>query len=194
MVFVDRLIEGLDASYVIVDNAGAVYESVAYLKDKGHRKIGAVVGPANIYTSKKRFEGFIKAIKDFKLETEEHWILPGEYSVDVSRKVIKDLFSKTRNLPTALISFNNIMTIGILEAFEDMGVEIPKDISLISFDDAPWHRFSKVPITSIEQPVEEMGIIAATILMDFLNSSKKEYRKVVLKARLVERDSVRHLD
>ena len=86
------------------------------------------------------------------------------------------------------------MTIGILEAFEDMGVEIPKDISLISFDDAPWHRFNKVPITSIEQPVEEMGIIAATILMDFLNSSKKEYRKVVLKARLVERDSVRYLD
>jgi len=193
VVFVDRVVEGLDASYVIVDNAGAIYEAVVYLKDRGHRKIGAVIGPNSIYTSKKRFEGFTKAIKDLNLETREDWILRGEYSIDISRKATKEMFNRTKDLPTALISFNNIMTIGVLEAFEDLGVKIPDDISLISFDDTPWHRFSKVPITSIEQPVEEMGIIAATILMDLLNSSKRENRKVVLKARLVERGSVSYL-
>lgn len=193
VVFVDRLIKGLDASYVIVDNIGAAYEAVLYLKNRGHRKIGAVVGPINIYTSKKRFEGFIKAIKDLQLETKEQWILRGEYSIDISRRVTKEMFNKIKELPTALISFNNIMTIGILEAFEDLGVNIPNDISLISFDDTPWHRFSKVPITSIEQPVEEMGIIAATILVELLDSSRKKNRKVVLKAKLIERGSVRYL-
>lgn len=199
VVFIDRIIEGLDTSYVIIDNFGAAFETVKYLKDKGHKKIGAVIGLENVFTSRERFKGFMEAVKIYGLEVKKEWILNGNYTVEGSKKAILKLF-KSSNLPTALISFNNVMTLGVLKAFKELKVRIPEDISLISFDDAPWNEFNEVPITSIVQPVEEIGTIAATVLLGKLENFKISKRnllkpsRIVLKSYLLERSSVRTIN
>ncbi|MDK2786764.1 MAG: LacI family transcriptional regulator [Thermotoga sp.] len=191
VVFVDRVLESLGASYVVLDNVGAAFEAVEYLFKRGHRKIGAIMGPKGVYTAEKRLEGFLKALKILGLEYREDWILNGEFSMDVTEESVINAFKKMKDHPTALIAFNNLMAIGALEALDKLGFTIPDDISIITFDDMPWHKFLKVSLTSIAQPVEEIGVLAANILLNELENPKRRKSEVILKGCFIERSSVK---
>lgn len=198
IVFVDRVIEDLreDINYVIIDNFGAALEAVAYLKNKGHTQIGAITGPKEIFTSRERLKGFLKGMEVCGLEVKDKWIVDGKYTSEGAFKAALKLFENS-DAPTALISFNNVMTLGILRAFKKLKLRIPEDVSLISFDDSPWNELNEVPITSIVQPVEEVGTVAATILIgglkNFVSRKKVKPSKVILKAQILERESVKKI-
>jgi LacI family transcriptional regulator len=193
VVFVDRVLESLGASYVILDNIGAAFEAVEYLYKHGHKKIGVIMGPKGVYTAEKRLEGFFKALDMLGLKCKEEWIIKGEFSINITEKSVTKVFRKTKDHPTALIAFNNLMAIGALEALNNLGLSVPDDVSIITFDDMPWHKFLKVSLTSISQPIEEMGILAASVLLSELENPESKKSRVVLKGQLVERSSVSNL-
>ncbi len=190
VVFVDRIIKGLNASYVVLDNTGAAFEAVEYLVKNGHRRIGVIIGPKGVYTSEKRLEGFLKAVNTFGIDFREDWMVKGEFSLKTSYENVLNAFSNLKEIPTALVALNNMMAMGALEAFKELGIKVPEDVSILTFDDMPWHKFFDPPLTSISQPIEEMSILSASILLEEMRNPHKKKRAVVLKGKLVERGSV----
>ncbi len=193
VIFIDRQLENINASCVVLDNAGAAWEAVEYLYKHGHKRIGAIVGPLGVYTAKERLEGFLKAIDMFGLKCKSEWIIKGEYSFDVAHQEVLDKFRRMSDYPSALVVFNNLMMMAALESFEQLRINVPEDISVVTFDDTPWHKFMRVPLTSIFQPVEEMGTIAANILFNELSDPNRKKGKVILKGQLIERASVKSI-
>ncbi len=94
------------------------------------------------------------------------------------------------NRPTAIIASDSIIGIEVFKAHRDLGVNIPGDVSLVSFHDADWTSVTTPPITVVRQPVYELGASAAKLLVDRLNGGDQAARKVVLKTEVVERASI----
>ena len=97
--------------------------------------------------------------------------------------------------PTAIFALSNLIGLGVIKAAEEMGLNIPENISLISFDEQPYSAFLGTPMTTIDQKKNEMGQLAVDVLLKYI--SNKEYRKKVinmtLKTNLIIRDSVRRI-
>ena len=193
VVFFDRIVENLNTSSVSIDNIEALYDSVRYLKQFGHKKIGAIYGILNTYPGSQRYEGFKKAMIDFGFELHNEWIKPGYFAENSAYKQTVKIMNQ-KNRPTALIVMNNLMTLGAIKAIKDIGLKIPEDISIVGFDDDEWMRIINPSITTVAQPADAIGMTAATLLLDAMeNESIHTLQHVVLKAKLIERESVKNL-
>lgn len=190
VVFFDRLVEGVDADYVLTDNEDGIRQLVDYLISKGHRKIGMIHPLRGTFTGEARLRAFLEYKN--KIEIKEEWIKDGKSSEIGGYETFKDLIKK-KDRPTALIVANNLMTLGVLKAVKDLSIKIPDDISLVSFDDSYWNEIFDPPITCVAQDPHQIGLITATILLDKMkNKSEKEKKtNVVLKVKFIERSSVK---
>ncbi len=189
----DRLIESIEVDSVVVDNKAATYEAVRYLSNLGHKKIGAIYGIEKSYTGSERLKGFMEAVKDFKVECRTEWLQNGEFSEEKSYERALDIL-KRKNRPTALIAMNNFMTLGIMRAIKDLKLKVPQDISIIGFDNAEWMKVCSPTITTVAQPTEAIGMTAATLLLDAIESeTPRAPHHFVLKTSLLKRESVASL-
>lgn len=191
LVFFDRIIPGLEASYVITDNEGGVAELVRYLYGKGHRSLGIITLRSRSYTGKMRLSGVIKTCNELGILVEEEWILDGRSTQEGAYQAAKKFF-QLRDRPTALLVSNNLMMLGVMKAIKELNVKVPEDISIVSFDDSYWNEIFDPPITCVAQEPEQMGLIAATMMMDLLQSGSKP-TKTILKAHFIERASVKQI-
>jgi LacI family transcriptional regulator len=188
LVFFDRIVPNVDVSYVITDNESGVRELVTYLYKSGHRTIGIMTLRARSFTGKERLNGVLKACKELGITVQNEWIIDGESSEEGGYRAAKRFFSLCRK-PTALIVSNNLMMLGVMKVIKEIGLKVPQDISLVSFDDSHWNEIFEPPITCVAQEPEQMGLIAATLLINNIFHDKKTSR-TVLKAHFIERQSV----
>jgi len=190
VVFFDRLVEGVDSDFVISDNREGMEILVNYLVKHGHKKIGLIHPLRGSFTGEERLKGFL-LFKD-SIEIREEWIRDGRSSEQGGyESFLRIMTSQER--PTAIVIGNNLMTLGVLKAAKELNIKIPEDISLVSFDDAYWNEIFDPPITCVRQDPQQIGLIAATILLDRMKNRKKPSPRmqVVLKVKFVERSSVR---
>lgn len=193
IVLFDRLIDSVNCDTVVIDNRAATYETVKYLKDHGHLKIGAIYGIENSYTGYERLSGFKEAMKTFGLEYNKEWVKSGFFREEDSYKKSIEIL-RMNHRPTAMVAMNNFTTLGLMKAIRDLKLKVPDDISIIGFDDAEWMQVSSPLITTIIQPADAIGMTSATLLLDAIeNESMHKPRHIVLKAKLVERESVANL-
>lgn len=191
LVFFDRIVPGLEASYVITDNEGGIAELVHYVYEKGHRKVGIVTLRSRSYTGKMRLSGALKVCDELGVLVKEKWILDGGSTQEGAYQAAKKLF-QLEDKPTALIVCNNLMMLGVMKALKELNMKVPEDISIVSFDDSYWNEIFDPPITCVAQEPEQMGLIAATMMVDLLLHGSKP-SKTVLKAHFVERNSVKQI-
>ncbi len=190
IVLFDRLISKIETDFVVIDNKAAIYDVVRYLAKMGHRKIGVIYGIESSYTGCERLKGFREAVKDLGLESHEEWIKSGYFMESESHKCALDIL-KEKERPTAMIATNDFTTLGIMRAAKEIGLKIPRDLSVIGFDDLEWMSIYSPPITTISQPTDVIGMSAATLLLDRIeNNDTRRPRHVILKATLIERESV----
>ena len=192
VVFFDRLVENVDTDYVISDNEEGMRMLMEYLISKGHRKIGFIHPLRGIYTSEKRLKVFL-SYSD-KVEIREEWIRDGRSTDEGGKEAFESIiYSSPR--PTAIIVGSYGMMPGVLKAVKQHRIRVPQDISIVGFDDAPWNEIFDPPITCVDQDPRQIGLIAASILINRLENKRKNITKmqVVLKARFIERESVREL-
>ncbi|OAA25563.1 LacI family transcriptional regulator [Kosmotoga sp. DU53] len=193
VVFYDRLINGIgDFDSVVLDNETAIADGVFYLRRKGHKKIGICLARRGLYTIEERYKGFKKAVELLQIETRPEWIIEGKHPMYSSFEKLKKLFSSEER-PTAIISTNHPMTRSILRAAKSCGLRIPEDISVLGFDDLIENELMSPPITTIRQPVMEIGRIAVTLLLGRIDGEKESPSSIKLKAELIERESVKTL-
>ncbi|WP_332696274.1 LacI family DNA-binding transcriptional regulator [Halalkalibacter lacteus] len=186
VVLVDRDfdIESQKLDSVTEDNVQSTYELTKYLLDKGHRYIGVVNGLLHVSTGWGRYEGYSKALKKYGMEEDTKYIFNGSFTQDGGIKAV-DYFLNFAQKPSAILSFNNIMTFGVLLELTRRGYSVPKDIVVASYGDIEAAQLLKSPgIISIVQKPYEMGQRVGEILLKRLNNERGSFTEI-FKPKLV---------
>jgi DNA-binding LacI/PurR family transcriptional regulator len=165
VVFLDRLVAGVEADAVLLDNVKGARECVRHLLQLGHRRIAIITGPQTLQNARERLQGYEEALRESDLPVDPALILEGDYRLESGHRLAKQLLKDCTGA-SALFVCNGVMTVGVLNAFEEAGVQCPHNMSLATFDDLTLDHSSHSHLTSVVQPSYEMGSRAATLLMD----------------------------
>jgi len=133
VILIDRSIKGIDCDVVLADNLNAAYNAVELLITKGHRRIGIICGPQDIYTAQERLKGYIRVHEDYELEIDDSLIKYGDYEIQSGMELMNE-FLDQENRPTAVFVTNYEMTLGAIMALNARNIKIPDEISIIGFD------------------------------------------------------------
>lgn len=188
VVCVDRRQKIGHTDVVTVDNKGGAYQAVRRLIELGHRRIGIINGIKGLSTTRERFEGYRKALKEAGIGVDSKMVTYGNSRQDGGSRQAKRLLALEER-PTAIFSTNNLMTLGCLEQMYKQGIRIPADMAIIGFDDMPWAVALNPPLTAVRQPGYELGTTAAELLIKRLAEPGRSTSSIELSPELVVRAS-----
>lgn len=188
IVCVDRGLSGVDVDVVLVDNQEGAFSAVDHLAKKGHKRIAFISGMPAIPSSRKRKLGYIEALETNGLAFSEELIRYGDSKMESGTVLCKELMSLP-NPPDAIFTGNNLITLGALEAINEMGLRIPNDVAVVGFDDMFWANSLNPPLTAVRQPAYEIGKRAAEQLISRINDSTRPTMNMVMKTELIVRKS-----
>jgi DNA-binding LacI/PurR family transcriptional regulator len=188
VVCLDRRLSRLAVDTVVVDNRQGAYDAVTHLIRLGHRRIGLLDGPFMLSSFRERKEGYRAAHLDHGLPLDERLVASGEPRQEDGRRLAAELLALPEP-PTALFAASNLITLGALEAIRDRGLEVPRQVAVVGFDDAPWAGLLACPLTTVSQPSYEMGRRAAQLMFDRLDEPARSPALVILAPTLVVRAS-----
>lgn len=172
---------------VVMDEYDAARAITGLLLQKGHRRIGFVRGPNVHLVSMRRYNGYANALGGKGLRIDPTLIVQGDFSRESGRGQAPTLFAAK---PTAIFASNDEMAVGVIEAAHAAGIDIPGEISLVGFDDNAIASNVRPRLTSVRQPLEEMGEAAVRLLVDRLRLAARTNQHVQVPFQIVERDSV----
>jgi LacI family transcriptional regulator len=180
IVLVDRRIDcpnNLDL--IVEDNIGGAYYLTKTLIEKGHSRIGLVNGDLDTSTGMERFLGFKKALANYNIEHDDKFTYLGDFSKSEGEKAVR-YFWNLNERPTAILSFNNLMTFGVLLELTRMGKHIPGDIVVASYGETEAAQLlTDSDIISLTQFPYQMGVKAGGILIDRLvNGENGPFREI----------------
>lgn len=188
-VVIDRDLGDAPVDQLLVDNHEGGYLAGRYLIEHGHRKLACVVGPSDLTPSAGRIAGFHRALDEAEIDILPEAIVRGNGRLDGGARAIARLLDRGADF-TAVFAFNDEMAIGVIGALQRAGKRVPHDISVIGFDDIPYADAIYPAVTTIAQPIVEMGGIGVRMLLDRLQQPGAAPRRVQLSPRLVKRESV----
>jgi LacI family transcriptional regulator len=174
-------------STVVMDEYDAARAITDLLLRKGHRRIGFVRGPSIHLVSMRRYNGYANALGGKGLRIDPGLIVQGDFSRQSGRDKAATLFAAK---PTAIFASNDEMAAGIIDAAHAAGIAIPGDISLAGFDDNAVARTVRPRLTSVRQPLEEMGEVACQLLVERIRNPSRANQHKEVPFQIVERDSV----
>ncbi|MFI6698333.1 LacI family DNA-binding transcriptional regulator [Streptomyces sp. NPDC050509] len=178
-------------SYVDSDNVGGARAAVRHLWESGRRAIGTITGPLDMYVAQCRLRGYEEAVRDTSGEGPgpgPSWIAHGDFTEESGRRAMTELLTRNPGID-AVFAASDVMAVGALHALRAVGRRVPEDVAVVGFDDSPIARHTDPPLTSVRQPVEEMGRTMARVLLETINDSSAAWQHVVLRTELVRRTS-----
>jgi len=176
-----------------VPNVGAAHASGAmaateHLLELGHRRIAAIKGPADWMATEGRLNGYRAALVAAGVTPDPALEIPADFSTAAGMKAAAQLLDR-RDRPTAIFAFNDNLAVGVLRVARERGIRIPEDLSLVGFDDSEQASLVTPALTTVRQPLAEMGRMAVSLLMRILDNQRHEALRIELAAKLVVRDS-----
>jgi LacI family transcriptional regulator len=189
--------------YVVVDPHGAVADGIAvvaaahssgamqatrHLLELGHRRIGAISGPQGWLASDERLRGYHGTLATAGVLPEPGLVRHSNFIIGGGREAALELLSMP-DPPTAIFAFNDTMAIGAMQAVSARGLRVPADVSVVGFDDTAEAAIAVPALTTVRQPVAEMGRTAVSLLLRQLRNRQIEPLRVELETRLVVRES-----
>ncbi|MDD5660213.1 MAG: LacI family DNA-binding transcriptional regulator [Actinomycetota bacterium] len=202
LVFVDRELEKLPSTSIIIDNALAMEKAVDYLFSMGHRQIGYISYPMGKQTTiKQRYSGYVRGLEKNNLAYNSDYVIMDEKftdkelegkDMDITFKLMQD-FIKTRKLPTAFITISDIIAYGLIKALKDNNIKVPDDVSVIGFDNIMFDDYMSPPLTTVKQPKKMMGITGMNLLLDIIEGKNTENKRIILPTEIIKRQSVKSI-
>jgi len=169
-------------------NASGARALVQHLLSLGHRRIGAVGGFAEWTASVERLNGYHAAHSAAGVLPDPALVVEGDYTIEGGEEAAATLLDRPEP-PTAIFAFNDNMAIGVLRAARARGLRLPEDLSVVGFDDSEQAAIVTPALTTVRQPLAEMGRMAVSLLLRLLENQRVEGLNVELATRLVVRDS-----
>lgn len=190
VVVVDYGSEGSTFPHVTVDNLRAGYAATRCLLEAGHREIGLITGPLSLQSARDRVRGFRLALDEAGINYPEDWVRESDFTTEGGYHAVQSLWSASISLPTALFCCNDWMAIGAMRALGERGLQVPQDVALVGFDNQPVSEVVTPALTTVAQPMFELGETALKILLRLVGGEKLETNRIVLETQVIRRHSV----
>jgi len=190
VVVLNHYLEDLPVSCVAVDNKTAAEMVVEYLVRLGHREIATITGDLRTQAGLNRLDGFVKAMRARDLPLQDAYIQHGDFRLPGARAAAERLFA-LKNRPTAVFAASDDMAVEVVNVALAKGLRVPEELSVVGFDDNPIAAHGRIPLTTVHQPLSEMGRIGLELLRQHVQGKKQSPNKLLLPTKLVERQSCR---
>jgi LacI family transcriptional regulator len=190
----DRIPDRVPVDSVSIDDAAAAEMGVRHLIDMGARRIAIVTGPMALKNERHRLDGYRQALERAGIAVDEKLIWPANLRPDDVAALCREQLAGSRPRPDAIFSTNGPTALGVLRAFRDCGLETPRDIAFVTFDELTVEDLFSPAITTVVQPAFDIGYRAADLLLDRIGGvAPAESVTVRLPAMLRVRDSSRRV-
>jgi LacI family transcriptional regulator len=188
VVIVDH--EGKETTFpsVVCENVRTSAQLTQHLLNLGHVRIGFINGPKGYGLAQERFLGFASALYEAGIETKQDYVVNGDFTERGGFEAAR-LLLHTEPRPTAIVSANDEMAFGAIKAIKAAGLRVPRDFSVVGFDDVPAAHYSDPGITTARQPLFEMGHVAMQLLEDQLSGRTMVAKTIILPSSIVIRES-----
>ncbi len=178
--------------YIDVDGGEGLRQATAHLLSQGHTRIAALAWPKDSRVGENRMEGYFTALKSADIQPQPEWLLRGEGSFRFGQRAMQLLLELPNSIrPTAAVALNDMMALGAMEALRQRGLTPGRDFGLTGFDDTPLARFSTPPLTSVQQPIWEIGQQLMSLLLQLLQGGQRPTGQLI-EPRLIVRASSLH--
>jgi LacI family transcriptional regulator, repressor for deo operon, udp, cdd, tsx, nupC, and nupG len=189
IVFVNGFAENVDAPFISDDDAYAMNLAVAHLTSMGHQRIGLAVGPERFVPVVRKRNGFIHAMQqhtDLSDDVITSLIVQTLFSVEGGQAAAHHLLSQG---VTAMVCGSDLMALGAIRTLRHRGLEVPRDCSVVGYDDSPLMAFTDPPLTTVRQAVSPMATAAVQALVDEINGTQAPRDEFLFRPELIVRAS-----
>ena len=170
IVLIDRKIQGIDCDSVLVDNKKAAEDAVRYFIGRGHRNIGIIGGPEEVFTAQERMAGYYKALESAGIPVRESLIWHGDYTIQGGVRGLEELVQNNPKM-TAVFVTNYEMTMGAMIGVNELGIRIPEQLSMIGFDNLQFARACNPKLTIVAQPTDGIAREVAKVMLNHLENA-----------------------
>ena len=188
--FFNRVCERTEAPKVIIDDRVMAFRAVEHLIQTGYKRIAHFGGPNKLQLTSERRAGYLDALEKYALPVDESLIIETGVLMEKGISAMKGLLEQNSPLPDAIFAFNDPVAIGAMKVIKEAGLKIPEDIALAGFSEDVMATIVEPQLTTVLQPMYEMGKQAAVLLLEQIRASKPVKPKTVcLDAQLNIRSS-----
>ena len=187
-VLIDHQGTGNPCPAVGATNWQGGYNATEYLIKLGHKRIGFITGSMNLGCSHDRLKGYRSALRTYHIEESSELIYEGDFYQTDGYTGASALLNLP-NPPTAIFASSDVMAMGVMDAVRNCNLRIPDDISVVGFDNIHQSAMVFPPLTTVQQPLEQMGQVATQMLLGILKSPKKDVGRIELPTELIVRNS-----
>ena len=194
VVLVDRDLPGLggELDRVLFDNHTGGHLGAMHLVERGHTSIGVVGGPSHSHAIQERIRGIVAALTKHEIDPTIVTVEDDSQQFEVGYRCARTLLGAD-DRPTAIFALTDTAAVGVIHAARELGIEIPADLSLIGFDNIPLAKYSLPALTTVAQPIYDIGEQTAKLLLERLKEPDRKAVRITASARLIERQSTRPL-
>ncbi len=176
---------------VNIDYKQAAFDAVSLMVDHGHKRIGYVSGPLqDPINGEYKIAGYREALEEAGLSYDENLIVIGDYTYDSGLEAA-ETFINLNQPPTAVFSGTDEMALGVIHGYQDNGLRVPEDVEVIGFDNTRLAKMIRPQLTTIVQPMYDIGAVAMRLLTKLMNKETTEDQTIVLPHRIEERSSTK---
>lgn len=192
MVIMDWGPESPHTDKIIDNSEEGGYLATKYLLECGHKDIACLTGHIDKMACKERIHGYYRALAEYNVTPNEDWVLEGDFECEQAMKLAERVIAMEKR-PTAIFCFNDIMALAVMSKFQQHGIKVPEDISVIGYDNIELAPYFSPPLTTIHQPKRRVGKTAVEILLERIKDKDHEKRTFEMTPILVERSSVKKI-
>ncbi|HHT73068.1 MAG TPA: LacI family transcriptional regulator [Firmicutes bacterium] len=174
-------------AWVDGDNEGGAYLAVQELYRLGHRRIAMITGERGLIAAQNRLRGYRRALTELGLPVNQDLIWAGDFTREGGYHTVRNHLQGGAKFPaTAIFASNDLMAIGAIQALHEVGLQVPEDVSVIGFDGIEVGRYLSPPLTTVQQPINELGREVAAVLLEQLEKGRRKgVRQATLPVQLV---------
>ncbi|HBF36452.1 MAG TPA: LacI family transcriptional regulator [Firmicutes bacterium] len=193
VLMLNRYINSFEGDTLITDNFQGGYLATRHLIELGHTKIGMLTGSLDSSTHKERHAGYVNALKAFNIEYNDRYVSSGKLTIQGGYEYGLSILEMGDDRPTAVFTSNDLMAIGVIEAFKKKEMSIPKELSVIGFDDIPIASISSINLTTIRQSYSEIANNVVKLTLDRINNKSEQAKKFIFSPKLIVRGTTRQI-
>ncbi|MGE1110397.1 LacI family DNA-binding transcriptional regulator [Priestia megaterium] len=186
-VLVDIPVHSNSVGYVTTDNALGAKKAVEHLASLGHTHIGMINGHEDAFVSQERLNGYREALKECAFSFRSEWVVSGNFEEKKAEKAARELINRHKEV-TAIFCASDLMALGALKACKELGLHVPKEMSIVGYDNIVLASYSSPNLTTVGQEVYQIGYEAADLLIEMLEGKETNMRRY-LDTNLIIRES-----
>jgi LacI family transcriptional regulator len=197
IVTFDQYLQDINCSAIYVNCENAGYMAAQYFFELGHKKVAIVNSPLDRYSRIKVLEGFKRGLSDFNIKIKDEYIKVAQSEQEYENEIYEfnngkeqtEELMKLPDLPTGIFATNDMTAYGVIQKLNELRIKVPEEVSVIGFNNIATSVMINPPLTTINQPMFQMGELAANVLIDRIEGIKKEKVNIELQPRLIVRNS-----